>query len=141
MVALQPVEPVPVAPHSDQVRLRLLGEPEEVLGVAPPQLVGLADSSRRSTAYSRIVSSIVNRGSSSAALEAEQPAVGQRREPVDESRSSPQTLSAASSVQPPANTASRTNSRCSSGSSRLVAPVDRRAERLLALGQVARRRR
>ena len=42
-----------------------------------------------------------------------------------------------SSVQPPAKTARRAKSRCSAGLEQVVAPVDRRAQRPLALGQVA----
>ena len=50
------------------------------------------------------------------------------------------TASTASTEQP-ANTDSSSNSRCSAGLEELVAPFDRRAQRLLALRQVARRRR
>ena len=40
MLALEPVEPLPGT--ATQVRIRLLGERQEVLRVAPPQLLGLA---------------------------------------------------------------------------------------------------
>ena len=54
------------------------------------------------------------------------------------SMSAPVIVSAASTVAPPANTAKRAKHACSSSLSRLVAPVDRRAQRLLAGGRVAR---
>ena len=57
------------------------------------------------------------------------------------SRLAPQTASIASSRAPPAKTAKRAKSCCSSGVEQLVAPVERRPQRPLALGQVARRRR
>ena len=50
----------------------------------------------------------------------------------------PVIVSAASTVAPPANTAKRAKHACSSSPSRLVAPVDRRAQRLVAGGRVAR---
>ena len=52
--------------------------------------------------------------------------------------SPPQTASAASSVQPPAKTASRRKSVCSSGVEQVVAPGDRVAQRPLPRRQVAR---
>ena len=55
------------------------------------------------------------------------------------SRSASHTASAASSVQPPAKTASRAKSCCSFGVEQLVAPLDRRAQR--AAGARARRAR
>ncbi len=54
------------------------------------------------------------------------------------SRSASQTSSAASSVQPPAKTESRANRRCSSRREQLVAPLDRRPQRPLALGSASR---
>ena len=48
--------------------------------------------------------------------------------------------SAASTVAPPAKTAKRAKHACSSSLEQLVAPVDRRAQRLLARGRVARAR-
>ena len=57
-------------------------------------------------------------------------------ESVVSSPPSPHTASAASSVQPPSKRASRVKSVCSS-IEQTVAPVDRRAERLSALGLVA----
>ena len=63
MLALQWLEPPRAAPDPDQIRLRLLGERQEVFGVAPPELVSSGDSSSRSGAYSRIVSSIQKRSS------------------------------------------------------------------------------
>ena len=55
------------------------------------------------------------------------------------SRSVSQTSSAASSVQPPAkDRRGGANAACSSRVEQLVAPLDRRAQRLLALGRVAR---
>ena len=53
------------------------------------------------------------------------------------SRSASATFSAASSVQPPANTLRRAKSACSSGREQLVRPLDRRPERLLASVRVA----
>ena len=47
------------------------------------------------------------------------------------------TASAASRVQPPAKTASRRKSACSDVIEQIVAPGDRRAQRLLPLGAVA----
>ena len=40
VVALQWIEPLLAAPDPDQMRLRLLGEGQEVLGVAPPPCFG-----------------------------------------------------------------------------------------------------
>ena len=54
------------------------------------------------------------------------------------STSAPQIASAASSVQPPANTASRAKSSCSAGVEQVVAPGDRRAQRPLPFGRRAR---
>ena len=139
MVALEPVEPLRVVSGSDQIRLRLLGERQEVLGVAAPQLMAVADSCRRSPAYSRIVSSIVNLGSSSVPSRRVRPLSVNEASPSTTARSSlwsPQTLSAASMVHPPVKAASRANRSCSAGSRRPIARVDRRAQRALALGRV-----
>ena len=54
------------------------------------------------------------------------------------SRSAPAIASAASSVNEPRKTDSRRNAACSSEVEQVVAPLDRRAQRPLALGQVAR---
>ena len=58
VLGLQPVEPVPEGSH--EVRLRSLRQPQQMVGVAPPEFVPVPDSSSLSTAYSRIVSSIAN---------------------------------------------------------------------------------
>ena len=57
---------------------------------------------------------------------------------IPRSPSGSATDQAASAVQPLAKTASRANSRRSSGAQQLVAPGDRPAQRALSLGQVAR---
>ena len=99
-------------------------------------------SSSRSSAYSRIVSSMLKRGSPSAPSELPDEALvderGERRRAPRRARArrSPQTASAASSEQPPTKTPSRANSACSASVEQVVAPVDRVAQRLLALGQV-----
>ena len=54
------------------------------------------------------------------------------------SASPPQTASAAASVQPPCEDGEAREERLLVGAEQVVAPVDRRAERLLARGQVAR---
>ena len=137
MVALQPVEPLPVAPA--QVWLRFLGQPEEVVGVAPPQLVDASpDSSSRSTAYSRIVSSIANRGSSSVPSRRISPLVGQRRQAVDDVE-----VVAADALAPPRSSTPGEHREPQEQAllrrlEEVVAPIDRRAERALALGCVPR---
>ena len=117
VVALQPVEPLGVAAHADQMRLGLLGDTEKVLCVATVKRRRLPREPSRSAAYSRIVPSMVNLGSSSLPSSRVRPLSVNDASPSTASRSSPQTLCAASIVHPPANTASRTNNRCSAGSS------------------------
>ena len=104
--------------------------------------------SRRSAANSRIVSSIVNRGSSTPGSEEASTRDTTRLLSTSDARISrtllssgipgPQTASAASRVKPPAKTASRPNSARSSGLEEIVAPRDRVAQCLLPLRQVAR---
>ena len=94
VVVLQPIERLRVAPDADQIRLRHLGEREVVFGVAAPRASSTSpELSRRSAAYSRIVSSMANRGSSSRPT-GERGLVGRRGEPgvhCDVIGSSPQT--------------------------------------------------
>ena len=138
MVALQPVEPLRVAPGSDQVRLCLLGNAEEVLRMAAAQLVyrrrflkalGGVLADRLQHRESRLFVS---------ALQASEALVGQRGEPVDH-------------VEVVAADALRRLDRAPSREHRepheqalfrrleeVVAPVDRRAERALTLGCVSR---
>ena len=91
-----------------------------------------APLARRSAANSRIVSSIQKR---SPRRSAKQALVDERLERVDGPRRRPPRPP--SSVQPPAKTASRAKSRCSSVVEQVVRPGDRRTQRLLA---AARRR-
>ena len=134
MVALEQLELLGLRPAL-KLRLGGLGQlrrsaPRDGCEASPR----LADFSRRSAAYSRIVSSIQNRSSVADADEAlvderlERVEVGARRPPRPRS-----------SVQPPRKTASRAKSRCSSLVEQLVAPLDRRAQRLLARVGVAAR--
>ena len=110
----------------------------------PPSSSPLAAS--RSSAYSRIVSSIAKRGSPSACLRlAQQALVDQRGNAVERRRGARvgpaalgQTASAASSVQPPAKTARRRNSACSSAVSRSWLQAIAPRMRPLARRQVAR---
>ena len=82
MLALQAVEPVPGAPA--QVRLRFLREPQEVVGVAPPQLFDLA---RLLEPLGRVLANRLQHREPRCfvrSFDADQPAVGQGREPVDD---------------------------------------------------------
>ena len=89
----------------------------------------------RSAAYARIVSSIPSLVGASACRRRTSRLLATRRSSV--SRSAPVIVSAASIVAPPANTAKRAKHAFSSSLSSGVAPVDRRAQRLLARGRVA----
>ena len=97
-------------------------------------------------AYSRMVSSIANRGSPSA-LSSTRTRLWSASSPIRSmtspptSDAGPQTASAASSWNPPANTDSRSSRRRAAVVEQVVAPGDRAAQGLLALGQVARARR
>jgi hypothetical protein len=98
--------------------LRLLDQREEIVGVASAPPRDLPEVSRRSSAYSRIVSSIESRGSPSVPSRRINPlsSTTQGRPRSRDRRRRP--LSAASIVHPPTNTARRTNERCSVGSRR-----------------------
>ena len=94
-------------------------------------------ASSRSRAYSPIVCSIRSRSP--------WPSVCTRALSTSDSSSSrmvspgsAQTASTSANVQPPAKTARRRNRRCSASVEQRVAPVDRGAQRLLPLGNVAR---
>ena len=117
-----------------------LGELEEVLGVAAPELaLGVArSSSSRASAYARIVSSIVKRGSPSGCSSWRSRLLSTSVASPVRTPSAPQTASAASSVQPPAKTARPREELPVLRAEQVVAPVDRRAERLLARRLVAR---
>ena len=127
-----------------QLRLRPFGQRQVVGRRAAGAGRRLAAASRRSSANSRIVSSIVEarlarRAAPPAAAGSCRPATPAR--PARRSRGrrpSPQTASAASSVQPPTKTASRRNSALLGRVEQVVAPGDRAAQRLLAGRQVAR---
>ncbi len=70
-------------------------------------------------------------------LLAEHVVVDERRRGRSRRPSPPQTASAAGSVQPPCEDGEAREERLLVGAEQVVAPVDRRAERLLARGQVA----
>ena len=101
------------------------------------------DDSSSSTANSRMVSSIQNRGSPSESarwrrrlFSTSESRPSRRSGPSDPSGS--QTASAASRRQPPTNTPSRAKSSFSPFEQEVVAPLDRAAERPLALVEVLR---
>ena len=92
----------------------------------------------RSSAYSRIVSSIAKRGSSSEPSSLTRLLSISDARPSSTSRSPPQTRSAASSVQPPANTARRAKSLRRVSLEEAVTPVERRPESLVPLRPITR---
>ena len=96
---------------------------------------GVRQGRERSPAYARTVSSIPSRVGPCRPRRRTRRLLATSRSSV--SRSAPVIASAASTVAPPAKTAKRAKHACSSSSSRLVAPVDRRPQRLLAGGRIA----
>src|SRR5262245_6916587 len=116
VLTLQLLEPLGLR-QPTELRLRPFHEAQEVLSMSPMQLGPSPLASSRSSPHSRIVSSIRKRGSPSGA------SIRRKRffatSEVMPSRSSSrgasalQTVSAACSRQPPANTVSRRKRRCS----------------------------
>ena len=113
----------PGAPlDAQQVRLGLLGEGEKRSAWRLRTASASPLAASRSSAYSRIVSSMMKRGSPSCSLLPQQALVDQRRESVEHVDAQIAGRAAdrlgVVEVQPPANTARRANSRCSGSSSR-----------------------
>ena len=117
-VALELVEPFRVATDPTRFGSAASASPRKYSAWRPRSLEASSEDSMRSAAYSRIVSSIVNLGSSSVPSSRARPLSVKDASPSITSRSSAQTLCAASIVHPPAKTASRTNRFCSAGSRR-----------------------
>ena len=123
---LEPLQPVAPGPAGQLAARPRCASARKSLGVPAPR--GRRRSplpSSRSSAYSRIVSSIENRAL--VRLLPDRGAGSCRRATSSPSSSrASQTASAASSVQPPAKTASRSSSAARPRREQVVAPVDRR---------------
>ena len=131
LLAFEEVEPVQRC--DVLLRLGFLGEGEHMRAACRSSEVtrhagGLPRALERVLAASRASSSARRSGGAGSCRRATGACRGRRRT----------TSSAASSVQPPAKTERRAKRRCSSGVEQVVAPLDRRTERALTLGQVAR---